>query len=581
MSRTHHPIDLLEEAIHLLRRAPIETYAFFLAGITPFILSLFNFCSTMSYSDLAASNLPVYALALGLSYSWMKGFQYLACRRLFAAYSGELPDNGKFGTVLRGWFSQAAFHPIGLLIKPMAAIASIPGYLTFIPHLMLPALVTFAFFQNASVVMTGERGDFESCWQLTANRVRATASLSLLLTLLRVIVFLNVFSTIGVLPYSLKALFGIDTFLSRDFRWLISFTYFVGTCLIAYFVVDLLIKAVYVIRVCQAQAQSSGKDLHRALLTLATAKSVGTLSPLLLVAICYFILPATAMGTFPNDDYFSKVRPSTSTDALVLVSLKRVTPAPESDRIPESELNQQIDRELGGSEYDWRKPQHHLTSPGADWVRNIGTWIGRTGHRISRATNQFVETLQKWWKSLFPSPQGSIPFSNGVGAPIWISQALVFATIGGILVAATLVALRLFSRLKNERPLVPASPVSPLPNLESESTVADELPEDQWLLLARSKLQEGQPRLALRALFLAVLALLGTQRLIIVRRSKSNSDYESELRRRKQPEVTELFRGNRQLFERCWYGDDPVTDAEIEQSNQFYQRLKHACLAER
>jgi Domain of unknown function (DUF4129) len=570
MSRTQHPIDLLEEAIHLLRRAPIETYAFFLAGITPFILSLFDFCSEMSYSDLAAINLSGYALALALSYSWMKGFQHLACRRLVLAYCGELPDNGKFGSVLRAWFSQAAFHPIGLFAKPMAAIASIPGYLTFIPQLMLPALVTFAFFQNASVVITGKRGDFEKCWQLTANRVRATAALSLLLTLLRIIIFLNVFSTIGVLPYLLKALFGIDTFLSRDFRWLISFTYFVGTCLIAYFAVDLLIKAVHVIRVCQAQAQTSGKDLQRSLLTLTTAKAIGPVFPLLLFAICYLSVPTVSNG-LPQP-----------TPKSILVSLKRVSPPQESDRIPESELDQQIDRELSGPEYNWRKPQYHLTSAGADWVHNLGAWISQMGHRIARAMNRFVDTIQKWWKSLFPSPQESIPsLATGAAAPTWISQVLVIATVGGVLAVATLVALRLFRRPAIRKPLPPVSPVLPHPNLESESTVADQLPEDQWLLLARSKLQEGEPRLALRALFLAVLALLGAQRLIIVRRSKSNSDYESELRRRKQPELTELFRGNRRLFERCWYGDDPVTETEIEQSNQFYQRLKHACLAEK
>jgi hypothetical protein len=572
MSRTQHPIDLFEEAIHLLRRAPIETYAFFLTGITPFILCLFNFCSEMSYSELAAANLPVYAFGLGLSYAWMKGFQHLACRTLFRTYSGESLDNEKFGTVLRACFSQAAFHPIGLFVKPMAAIASIPGYLTFVPQLMLPALVTFAFFQNASVLITGERGDFEKCWQLTANRVRATAALSLLLIFLRIVVFLNVFTTIGTLPYLLKALFGIDTFLSRDFRWLMSFTYLVGTVLISYFAVDLLIKAIHVIRICQAQALTSGKDLKRSLLALAAAKSVNSFSPLLLLVVCYFTLPTVAHGR--------SLQP-TVPDSFVQVSLKRVSPPEDSNRIPESEFNEQIDRELSGSEYNWRKPQHHVTSAGADWLRNVGAWINRTGHRISRAIDRFAQALQKWWKSLFPSPQESIPSSTQASIPAWISQVLVLATIGGLFIAAALVAVRLFGRSKPKLPVPAVSPVSPLPDLKSESTVADELPEDQWLLLARNKLQEGELRLALRALFLAVLALLGAQRVIIIRRSKSNSDYESELRKRKQAELAELFRGNRRLFERCWYGDDPVTEIEIEESNQFYQRLKHVCLTEK
>ncbi len=573
MSRTQHPIDLMEEAIHLLRRAPIETYALFLVGITPFVLCLFSFCSEMSYSDLAGSNLPTFASALALFYLWMKAFQSLACRQLVAVYSGELPNAGKLGRGLRTCLYQAAIHPIGLLAKPMAALASIPGFLTFVPPLMLPALVTFSFFQNASILITGERGDFEKCWQLSVNRVRVTASLLLLSTFLRIIIFLNVFLTVGILPYLLKALFGIDTFLSRDYHWLISFAYFAGIGLISYFVVDLLIKAIHVIRVCRADAQTTGKDLQRSLRTFSAAKSVNLLACFSLLAICYSPPPAAARLPIEDCDR--------SGHEIVLASVKRASPPSQSDPIPDAELNEQIDRELNGSEYNWRKPQHHLTSAKTNWLQSLGAWISKTLLKINRAIRRIAEAIAKWWRSLFPNSGGSTPFSAHVAAPTWISQLLLLATICGLVIVVALIVLRVLGRSRKPKPLSAAPQVPVIPNLESESTIADELPEDQWLLLARRKLEEGEPRLALRALFLAVLALLGAQRLIIVRRSKSNSDYETELRRRRSADLAELFGGNRRLFERCWYGDHPVTDIEIEQSNSFYQRLRHACLVEK
>jgi hypothetical protein len=569
MSRTQHPIDLMEEAIHLLRRAPIETYALFLVGITPFVLCLFNFCSEMSYSDLAGSNLPTFSSALALFYLWMKAFQSLACRQLVAVYSGELPTTGKFG--LRACLYQAAIHPVGLLAKPMAALASIPGFLTFVPPLMLPALVTFSFFQNASILITGERGDFEKCWQLSVHRVRVSASLLLLSTFLRIIIFLNVFVTIGILPYLLKALFGIDTFLSRDYHWLISFAYFVGIGLISYFVVDLLIKAIHVIRVCRADVQTTGKDLQRSLRTLTAAKSMSLFFCYLLFAICYLTPPAAAR--LSNGDSFGH--------EILLASVKRASPPSQSDPIPDAELNQQIDRELNSSEYNWRKPLHHLTPAKTNWVQDLGAWITKTFLKINRGIGRVAEAIAKWWRSLFPNSGGSTPFSAQVSAPIWISQLLLLATICGLVIVAALIVLRILGRSRKVKPISATPQISVIPNLESESIVADELPEDQWLVLARRKLEEGEPRLALRALFLAVLALLGAQRLIIVRRSKSNSDYETELRRRRSAELAELFGGNRRLFERCWYGDHPVTDIEIEQSNSFYQRLRHACLVEK
>ena len=615
MSRRQHPIDLIEEAIHLLRRAPIETYAFFLVGITPFVLCFFRFCSEMSYSKFAETYLPGFASTLALSYLWMKAFQYLACRQLVLVYTRDFSNQRTFGRILRSCVHQAAIHPFGLIAKPMAALAAIPGFLTFVPLLMLPASIIFSFFQNASILITGERGDFAKCWRLSVTGGRTAASLLLLSLFLRIVIFLNVYTTIGVLPYLLKALFGVDTFLSRDFRWLISFSYLVGIGLISYFAVDLLIKAIQVIQVCRADAQTTGQDLQRSLMSLTAGSRKRAPSPFnsLLVLVCLIIptltvraegsrlrLPETTQdfrsayclcavdpGGAPGvaSDAPPNHRRSRTTDAcnakkFILASLKRAAPPSEADRIPDSELNERIDRELSGSEYSWRKP-HHLVSGKKNWLQGFVSWIAKSLGKVSRAVNRMVDVITKWWQSLFPHPEGSPQLSTTASAPTWINQLLLYAIICGLIIAAALIVLRILGRSKKNKPVPIGSAMPVTPNLKSETTVADELPEDQWLLLARRKLEEGEPRLALRALFLAVLSLLGAQRLIVVRRSKSNSDYETELRRRRSAELTELFRGNRRLFERCWYGDHPVTDVEIEQSTNFYQRLKHACLAEK
>jgi hypothetical protein len=588
MSGTQHPIDLIEEAIHLLRRAPIETYALFLVAIAPFVLCFFQFCSEMSYSEFAGTNLPGFAAILALSYLWMKAFQHLACRQLVMVYTGELPNQGNFGRILRSCLYQTTIHPIGLFAKPMAALASLPGFLTFVPLLMLPASVIFSFFQNASILVTGERGDLAKCWRLSVNRGRAAASLLFLSSFLHIVVFLNVYLTIGVLPYLLKALFGIDTFLSRDFHWLLSFSYFVGIALISYFVLDLLTKAIQVIEVCRAEEQTTGKDLQRSLISLTVAKPGGRTashSRSLLLLLCLIVptLPIHAAPSVPSAPITEHCHPTPPSllPPIILASLKRVPAPSEADRIPDSELNDRIDRELSGSEYSWRKPEHHLVAAEKNWVQNLGAWIAKSLGKLSKAINRLFEALTKWWKSLFPNPDGPTPFSATDAAPNWINQLLLYAIICGLIVATALVIVRIVGRSKKRR-LVPLDlPALVIPNLERETTVADELPEDQWILLARRKLEEGEPRLALRALFLAVLCLLGAQRLIVVRQSKSNSDYEAELRRRKSAELTELFRNNRRLFERCWYGDHPVTEVEIEQSNSLYQRLKHACLTEK
>jgi hypothetical protein len=99
--------------------------------------------------------------------------------------------------------------------------------------------------------------------------------------------------------------------------------------------------------------------------------------------------------------------------------------------------------------------------------------------------------------------------------------------------------------------------------LDREDVTADQLPENEWLRLARELLAKGEIRLALRALFLGSLAGLAGRGLLVLARHKSNRDYERELGRRGMAaaEMARLFGENRRAFERVWYGGY-VTAAE-------------------
>jgi hypothetical protein len=162
---------------------------------------------------------------------------------------------------------------------------------------------------------------------------------------------------------------------------------------------------------------------------------------------------------------------------------------------------------------------------------------------------------------------------------VLVAQVLSWITIAGAVAVLTLILVKVLSRKLAVTP--PQAPVlAPNLDLESEETTADQLPEDEWLRLARQKAADGDLRQALRALFLATLSLLGAQNLILIRKSKSNFDYERELKRKLSlaPGLDEIFSADRKLFERCWYGAHPVTVTEFEQSDSLYQRLKNVCL---
>src|ERR1700722_13429429 len=156
------PIDLLEEAIHLLRRTSAITYAYYIVGVTPFAILLFQLLGDASYHRYLSEHLGESVIRLALSYGWMKGFQALACQRLLASYSGEpVRRRGPFA-LLQLWDAQSAIQPWGIRAKPMAFL------------IVLPTPLVEAFFQTQSIIITGPRGDFLRCVKISkgSNGIR-------------------------------------------------------------------------------------------------------------------------------------------------------------------------------------------------------------------------------------------------------------------------------------------------------------------------------------------------------------------------------------------------------------------------
>lgn len=259
-----------------------------------------------------------------------------------------------------------------------------------------------------------------------------------------------------------------------------------------------------------------------------------------------------------------------------LRSMPLASATPNGARLPAGEVNQQLDRVLTAPEYAWRNPSKVEAPPG--WLEQFRDWLRDLFGSFGRALGRLGRSISRWLASLFPHVSG-IP-TGGTDGMSTVAQVLSWVTIVGAVTVLTLILVKIISRRRRTvaPPAVPTA--APTPDLESEDTTADQLPDDEWLRLARQKVDEGDLRQALRALFLAALALLGAQGLVLIRKSKSNFDYERELRRKLNaaPGLDEIFSADRKLFERCWYGAHPVSIAEFEQSDTLYQRLKHACL---
>ena len=116
------------------------------------------------------------------------------------------------------------------------------------------------------------------------------------------------------------------------------------------------------------------------------------------------------------------------------------------------------------------------------------------------------------------------------------------------------------------------------PDLTDENVDASQLPADNWLTLAQEMIERGEFRLALRAFYLAGLAHLGEQRLVVLTKYKSDREYEQELRRRAHafPALLPVFRENMLAYQRSWYGMRDVERAALDRAIANYEQLRQA-----
>ena len=89
-------LDLIEDAVHLLRTAPVSTLAIYYVGALPFVLAFLFFWSDMSRSPFARERLEPLAGVLALLFCWMKFCQGAFARRLWAQVSGIASEHISF-----------------------------------------------------------------------------------------------------------------------------------------------------------------------------------------------------------------------------------------------------------------------------------------------------------------------------------------------------------------------------------------------------------------------------------------------------------------------------------------------------
>ena len=543
-------LELIEEAIHLLRAAPASLLARYYLGALPFVLGLLYYWADMSRSPFAYQHIVGAALGLAALFCWMKFWQAVFTRRLRAALANGPQPRLNFIRCTRILITQVALQPSGLLLLPLSAVLTVPyGWV-------------YAFYQNLTTLADGESAELtplvRRAWRQAALWAGQNHAVLGILSGFGFCVFLN-WATVGfLLPYLAKALFGIQSVFTRSALTMLNTTFFATMLSLTYLCVDPILKACYALRCFYGEALESGQDLKAELRDYdAPAKRVA--AGLVVLALlgaganawCRTAAAAEA-GALPAQGIAAS-----EADSAQAGLPTRAAPG-ATGGMSARDLDRSIQQVIHQRKYTWRLPREKMVEPEPGQPGILARFFQRAGKLLLRWLEAFGNFLDKWLRRFFGNRRPSPPPPGGSGYR-WIvaEHLLLYALIAAAVAGLGLLLRRLWRKRQAQGvTTISSEAIQPLPDLSDENLGAEELPEDGWTKLAKELLARGELRQALRAFYLASLAHLAARNLISLAKFKSNREYQRELDRRGHafPDLLALFGENVSEFERIWYG---------------------------
>ena len=538
-------LRLLDEAYHLLRRHP-DALCIYLVGVIPFSLAFLYYWTDMSRSAFAHSRCVLGALLVALAFVWMKACQSRFVTLLQDRLSRVDPRPWSWRRWLRVAAIQTLLQSTAPLVLPPAAIV------------LFPYAWCIAFYQNLLVFGNGDgtplRHIVAASWRQAFVWPRQNHEALSVLALFSAFVFFELLIGLFALPHLLRVLGGVETAFSQSGLHLLNSSLLATAAVLAYVIVDPLLKSAYALRCFYGESLQTGADLRAALHSISTPAPEARGKSRRSGAIIPAIFLALALGLAPN---------------------ATAAPQPTTTPVDPRELRDAVEKTMARPQYAWRMPRENSTPRDADQgaiarfiqaMRDVGGWCWEK-----------LVGIVKWLLRVLLR-DASNPVRPATPTSAW--DILVRALIMVLTIALTaVIILALWTwwrRGKGAGETVTDAVPLPEPNIEDEAVTADQLPVDGWLDLARDLLQQGQTRLSLRAAYLACLALLADHQMLTIARYKSNLDYHRELTRRghRYPPVITSFGASVIVFERVWYGTHEATPETVESFLSALQMIR-------
>jgi len=284
MSRRHlrrtgpGPLELIEEAVHLLRLAPWAVLGGYYLGSLPFVLGLLYFWTDMSRGSAAYKHCAPASFAVALLFLWMKTWQAIFARQLKEQIAGRSASVVALSGFVRTAINQTILQPSGLFLLPLSLL------------LLLPFGWLFAFYQSVNAFAAEDGAAAKHVFQRAARQAqlwpRQNHAMLGVLFFFGLVVFLDVAIGLATVPSLVKMLFGIENAFTRSPWGLLNSTFMATVGALTYLSLDPLVKAVYLLRCFYGESQHTGEDLRTELKQFV--QSAGVAAMVLLPVVLTF-----------------------------------------------------------------------------------------------------------------------------------------------------------------------------------------------------------------------------------------------------------------------------------------------------
>ncbi|HXB72472.1 MAG TPA: DUF4129 domain-containing protein [Candidatus Acidoferrales bacterium] len=541
------PASVPDDAVRLLRQAPLATLLCHWVGAAPLALALLLFRNQVTRPRVPASTVAESACVLAVLLLWMNCWRSVFAGRLRRQLSGAADSPWTPHRLYRLITAQAWFGATKLYVLPLSGL------------ILFTAADTVAFYRIAAVL--ADRGELDP-WQLRSRSRQIAASSKRenwtvlpILLFLQLLVAINFTLVLAALPQLFRIVTGIETDFSRSGMNFVTNPLFPFLVLaVSWLALDPFVQAVYCVGCFRAESAETGEDVRAGLRRIRSQSRASHSRDLSLdrkgaVALAAALLFLIALP----------VRAAVSGGAAV---------SPQ-------QLDQAIKQTVQAHEYDWRLPgDRAASSKNESWIVDATDRAMASLQRGGRSLRKALGGFFKWLLRQF----GGAPEPAAGAAPVTALHLSIYLLIG-LLMAAGLWLAWQKRRAHRAKAAPDRAPAVAVP-LDKEDLTPDRLPEEQWLEMAARCLNEQNFRLALRAFYLANLAWLGRTQWVTIHAGKTNREYELELSRKARtfPEARGLFAANMIAFERAWYGLHAVAAEDVDAFRGRVQHMKGTLL---